>query len=253
MATIAFACEEVIDIDLNEARPEIVIEAVIFKDSTLSARISRTTSYFVSSGPEFISDATVSISNDDGDSEVLLYQGNGYYRGSVVSGTEDTNYEIEILYDGKLYISQSYMPPATEIVSLESKRMTVHSGPRFEPMYELECKFTERPDTSDYFLLRYIQNDILRDERYTLASDFNSEDGIISYSPGMYIFEAGDSVEVQIYSIDKNVFDYFVMMNDAMSGMSMFSTPYNPRTNINNAILGYFAAWSFVSGKIIVE
>ena len=246
------ACEEVIHIDLNEDKPEIVIEAVICEDSTLSTRITKSTSYFETGLPEMITDAVVSLSDNKGDSEILPYQGNGYYRGSVIRGNENTSYNIKIDYNGISYTSQSYMPPATEILSLESK-MNAHGGPGLETIYELECRFTERPGLPDYYLIRFIHNDELIDGYYSLASDFNSDNGVISFSPGMYFFEAGDSVEIIIFSVDKNVYSYFMQLNDAMRGMNMFSTPYNPRTNIDNAILGYFAAWSFVSAEIIIE
>lgn len=252
LAVFAAACEEVIHIDLNEANPEIVIEAVICKDSTLSARITRTTSYFDTGHPEMITDAIVSLSDDKGDSEILLYQGNGYYRGSAIRGNEDTSYNIEIVYNEKSYTSQSYMPPSTEILSLESN-INERGGPGLETIYDLECRITERPGLPDYYLIRYYKNDELIDGFYSLASDFNSDKGIISFSPAMYFFEEGDSVEVMIYSIDENVYTYFMQLNDATRGMNMFSTPYNPSTNINNAVLGYFAAWSFVTAKIVIE
>lgn len=117
----------------------------------------------------------------------------------------------------------------------------------------LNAEFTERPEIADFYLVRYKQNNELLDNFYTLTSDFNSEDGVVTYSPGMYLFELGDSIEIMIYSVDENIYNYFIQLNDAMRGMNMFSTPYNPRTNIDNAILGYFAAWSFVSAEIIIE
>jgi hypothetical protein len=30
-------------------------------------------------------------------------------------------------------------------------------------------------------------------------------------------------------------------------------TPYNPKSNISNGALGYFAAWSYDSEKILLE
>jgi hypothetical protein len=253
LATFTLACEEVIDIDLNEANPEIVVEAVISKDSTILVRISKTTSYFDAGQPEVITDAIISVSNDEGDSETLIYDNMGYYYGTSIVGTEDITYDIEINYNGTLYTSQAYMPPATELISLEAKMFNVHGGPGMEPLYELECRFTERPGEPDFYLIRFIQNNELLDDFYTLTSDFNSEDGVVSYRPGMYLFEEGDSIEIMIFSVDENVYNYFMQLNDAMRGMNMFSTPYNPRTNIDNAILGYFAAWSFVSAGIIIE
>lgn len=250
---LVLSCEEVIQVDLNRASPEIVIEAIIQKDSTSTVRITRTTSYFDHGQAGLVSDANVVISNDDGDSELLLYQESGYYKGNIIRGTEGTMYEIEILYEGILYSGQSYMPPATDTILLEQKMLSIHGRPESEQMYELECKFTDRPDISDYYLVRFIQNDILLNDFYTLASDFASVDDTITYSAGMYFFEPGDSVEINIYSVDENLYNYFSQLNDATRGMSMFSTPYNPKTNIEHATLGYFAAWSYTSAHIIID
>lgn len=139
LAAFIVACEEVIHIDLNEANPALVVEAVINKDSTMIVRISKTTSYFDAGQAEVIADALISISDDQGNSETLIYDNKGYYYGTSIVGTEDTSYDIEIDYKGTVYTSQSYMPPATELLSLEAKIFNVHGGPGMEPVYELEC------------------------------------------------------------------------------------------------------------------
>jgi hypothetical protein len=251
--TILLSCEEVIDIDLNEANPEFVIEAIISKDSTSIVRLTLTSNYFDIDQPVLISNAEVSISDSQGGSELLTYIENGYYEGTVLRGTEDTTYDLEVLFEEESYSGQAYMPPVTEILSISFSEPAFAGGPESDKLYELELKFSERPDVSDFYMIRYIQNDILLNDFYTLTSDFIAKDGVITFSGGRHLFEAEDYIEVQIYSIDENVYDYFSQLNDAISGISMFSTPYNPRTNIENASLGYFAAWAYVSDNIVIE
>jgi hypothetical protein len=264
---ILASCEEVIEVDLNSSDPAFVVEAVVYKDSITLVRLTTTTSYYSVGEPEFITDAGIKIS-DGISNEELIYKGNGYYSGNTIHGVEGRNYIIEILHDGILYKGISFMPFKTDIVSVgysKNNTPTIYN-PSGKTMFVIRCEFIDDPEVDNYYMIRYILDaEVLAGSYYLLTEhtavngsleifDINNTDNdTIRFEEWM--FYEGGMGEVQVFSIDKSVYDYFVQLNDVLFWKRRFNPPatYNPVSNINNGALGYFAAWAFDSEKIILE
>jgi hypothetical protein len=62
-------------------------------------------------------------------------------------------------------------------------------------------------------------------------------------------------VKVLLQSIDKNVFDYFTMLDQVMSDgfINQTATPANPTSNFDNGALGYFSACAVRSKTIVIK
>jgi hypothetical protein len=257
---ILTSCEEVINIDLNTANPALVVEAIIYKDSVCLVRLTRTTSYFSIEQPVFIENASVKIS-DGALSEELSYKGNGYYTGSTIIGTEGRTYEIEIMHDGITYKGISSMPLKTDLIAVRFGKDNSQSplNPYGKTVFTITCEFADNPGTNNYYMIRFVWDGKLLERYYLLTENssnsgsINNTNGIISFSES--IFFEGGLVEVQLLSIDKPVYDYFMQLSDVLfwKRRVMPPTPYNPKSNINNGALGYFAAWAIDSESIILE
>ena len=80
MTTIVLgSCQDVIDIDLRDADRKYVIEGKVVQGvDSVMVRVSRTTSFFETTGPEAITDAEVVLTLPDGSERVLEHgRGNG--------------------------------------------------------------------------------------------------------------------------------------------------------------------------------
>lgn len=257
---ILASCEEVIHVDLNTANPAFVAEATIYKDSVCLVRLTNTTSYFSLEEPGFFENANVIIS-DGTLSEELTYKGNGYYAGNSILGIEERTYEIEIVNDGIVYQANSYMPPESDLIAVRFGKDESQSpmNPYGKAVFTITCEFYDNPDTNNFYMIRFISDGKLL-ERYYLLTENDANSGsitntndIISFSESIF-FEGGE-VDVELLSIDKSVYNYFMQLSDILfwKRRVMPPTPYNPESNINNGALGYFAAWSFDSKKILLE
>jgi hypothetical protein len=261
------SCEDVIEIDLNDADPVFVVEAIIFKDSICTVHLTRTASYFSPDEPQVIDDAIINLS-DGTLIENLNYAGNGYYTGNTIIGTEGTNYEIEIFHDGVRYKGTSFLPFETDIVGISYNK--TESGSMFDPtlrtMFIIKIEFIDDPDQDNFYMVRYkLDGEVQQNSYYVLTEDKavngylnmfdinNADKDTISFSEWMFC-ERGE-VEVQVFSIDESIYNYFLQLNDILFWKRTIvpPTPYNPKSNISNGALGYFAAWTFDSSKIILE
>lgn len=264
---ILSSCEEVINVDLNNSDPAFVAEAIIYKDSVSMVRLTRTTGYFSMEEPVYIENASIKVS-DGTLTEELIYKGNGYYTGNTIIGSEGKNYEIEIEHDGIIYKGTSYMPLRTDIVSVNYSKNNDQGifNPTGKTMFIIQCEFLDEPGVDNYYMIRYIlDGEVLKGSYYVMneqatingtidISNINSTDSdTISFEEWM--FYEGGMGEVQVFSIDKSVYDYFVQLNDILFWKRRLNPPaaYNPQSNIDNGALGYFAAWAFDSRKIVLE
>jgi hypothetical protein len=259
--TIICSCEEVIDIDLNYAESAFVAEAKLYKDSVCLVSLSKTIDYFSSDEPEYVDDAIIKIS-DGVSSEELNYMGNGNYCGENIIGTEEKTYQLEILHNGLIYSGTSYMPEKVEIISIQTYKSESQSifNPDGEVAYTISCSFNDNPATDNYYMVCYIADGELIEERYFLLTENSANGGSIENSNNILnfsesIFYQGGEISVQLYSIDKTVYNYFKQLDDILfwKRRVMPPTPYNPKSNISNGALGYFAALAYDSERILLE
>jgi hypothetical protein len=63
-----------------------------------------------------------------------------------------------------------------------------------------------------------------------------------------------DTLDITIYTIDTQMYDFYKMVNDVLNTSTMSSTaPYNPKSNISNGMLGYFAAYTKKTFRVFVD
>jgi hypothetical protein len=255
------SCEEVIEVDLDANEPEFVVEAIIYKDSVCKVQLTGTAGYFSMEEPSYIENASVIIS-DGTASEELSYEGNGYYRGSTITGTEEKTYEIEINHEGKVYYATSYMPkePHIESVSYNVSNAQSTLNPFGETVVDINCIIEDDITKDNYYLLRYSDSNGKLIERYYLLTENVSNSGHIDYENGKIIFSEsifyeGSFITMRLFAVDKAVYDYFLQLTDILfwKRRIMPPTPYNPESNISNGVLGYFVAWSYDSEVLVLE
>jgi hypothetical protein len=255
------SCEEVIDVDLNSSDPEIVVEAIIVNGSVCLARLTQTSSYFTHEESGIIDNASIKIS--DGISiEELDYAGNGIYTGNIIIGTEERIYKIEIKHNGVTYEGISYMPRKTDIISVWYNKDESQSilNPHGDKVFTINCQFNDNPDVDNFYMIRYIEDGEMLEKNYFMLTEHNNIGGTltndrntVSFSES--IFYEGGEVEVQLFSIDESVYNFFKQLNDVLFWKNRVipPTPYNPASNIDNGALGFFAAWAYDSEKIVLQ
>lgn len=241
---ILFSCEEVVDVDLNESEPRLVVEASIFldKENPLPTQIIRltTTAPFFDDVVPPATDAKVMVFDENGNEFLFFEIDPGIYRTQSFIPEFNTNYFLEITYEGELYTAQETLMAAPELEFAEQNDTGGFSGNDIE----LKIYYTDFPEPGNFYLLRFIHSDLslqIYDDEFTNGNRtfgfFTDEE----LSPG-------EQVEFEIQGISRNFYEYlFILRSQAGTAGGPFQTqPTTVRGNIvnttnpDNFSLGYF-------------
>ncbi|MCB0464883.1 MAG: DUF4249 family protein, partial [Aequorivita sp.] len=102
---ILSSCEDVIDVNLNDASPRLVIEANlnVWENGTsqASVRLTTTAPFFNNSVP-FITGAIVTVTDENGTVYPFTYSDNGFYTANLVPQL-NIDYTLTISYKDEIY------------------------------------------------------------------------------------------------------------------------------------------------------
>ena len=263
-----FSCRERIDINTEASPPRLVIYGYITTDTTQHAiRITRSTGYFVSTKPQGISQATISISYDGG---VFMLEESPeepglYLTSSGVYGIEGKTYTLHVSldFDGdgetEEYEAKSYLPFSAVLDSA-----AVTPSPIMDDLLQVLIWGNLPEESSRNFSFHLyrngaVMNDSLRG--FQIYQDDYIASKKIAALPIFYLdqdrdsykLSHGDTLTVQVESITD---EYTTFLNDAfmewLGSPPLFGgPPANVGTNIRclsagtkPEISGFFTAYS---------
>lgn len=255
IALLVTACEKVIDVELNDADPKIVIEAVLMEgENDFEVKISRTAPYFDNSPSEKIDDASITLKYG-GETINVPSIGNGSY--SVpVNAIINTEYHLEVNVDNEVYNASTTMLDKIAIDTIYYE-YEEGFGPR-ESGYYVYIKYTDPGDEENFYRITYDLNGEYQNSEKSLKvfNDLRSNGNQPKESLGSKFFEEGDEVKVRLIHFDEPSYDYFNSLNDIIGGgggpSGGAAAPGNPLSNWSNNALGYFSAYNYDSASITI-
>jgi hypothetical protein len=275
-----FACTERIDIDVNNAPPQLVIYGSITTDTAQHAiTVRRSSNYFSNSAPEGISGATVSIS--DGDTVFVLTENPSekgvYLTAPDVFGVEGKTYTLKVAvnFNGITgeYEAASLMPYSVQIDSIALQQSVMGSITTVNTL--LYGRFP--PSRNNYLNILAYKNEAIplngKLSKFNIIVSENSDNRVIDGAVCMNFrvgsdenrafIEKGDYVNIQVCSITKEYADYVLnVQKEQIGSIPIFSgPPTNVQTNIQaldasakTPVCGFFTAYSKQnSGKVLFE
>jgi len=242
-ATFAAACKKVINIDLNNVAPQIVIEGEVTDGKgPYQVKISKTVNFSADNVYPAVTNATVMITDSTAQITEKLYQADsGVYQTRVLIGAPQHVYALNVTVDGKQYTAVSIMPKQ---VLLDSVTFALNFDFNNKQQINAVVNFKDPPGLGNYYQFTETVNDRL------IPNVFVFEDRL---SDGRYIeqplfndsayLKTDDVLVLTMNCVDKNNYNYFFTLAN-VTGNNNFqtATPANPVTNISNGALGYFSA-----------
>ncbi|MFN1215648.1 DUF4249 domain-containing protein [Chryseobacterium kwangjuense] len=256
------SCEKEIDLDLDDKSGTIVIEGNITdQPGPYVVRITKSVAFTASNQYPAVTGAQVIVSDNTGQTETLQYLGDGKYVTNTFTGVAGRTYTLKIQAEGQQYTAQSTMPEAVPFDDLTQDSFSFGG----ETTYTLLPVFTDPSVLGNRYLFNFTVNNMTK-KTFEVFSD-NVNNGLVNQRPLFLPNEddeddptdhkvvPGDTIYVEMQSIDNNVFTYYsaLLQISGDGGPGGGLTPTNPPSNINNGALGYFSAHTVQKRSIVIQ
>lgn len=235
------SCEKVIELDLNDAETQIVIEAVIsdFNNENY-VKLSKSANLSDSTNGVKITDANVYVTDQNGVNFQFTHQGNGYYTNNDILTSEQQTYFLTIEYGDETYTSEVTTTSKNNIdymytFGYEDLSTDVPN----DSSYLLFFSFLDDASEENYYRVRLTVNGVKSESLY-LGDDALANGSSISAPLFADFLSKGDTALLELISLDAASYEYYYTISNTEGG-AFAPTPANPVSNIEGGAIGYFA------------
>lgn len=244
------SCEDIIELDLQDADTKLVIEANVSDQMEHQyVKISKTIPFNSSNTFNGFKGAQVRLSSAGGTTITFAEVSDGVYKSPQFRGIPGQTYKMEVLADGKLYSAESTMPIRVSADSISFKTLSFFGDKRIYPV--IYYKDPVNIQNQYRYILKInnkYQSDIVFEDRF---NDGNAVSDVIIYDGDE--IKSGDTIDVEMQSIDRKVFKYYFAISQIEGNGGPPVAPANPNSNWNNGALGIFSAHSKSNISIIYK
>lgn len=243
---LAFSsCEKVIHVDLKDADQKFVIEGTIIRGDTVQrVRVTKSTSFEVSTGAPAVDNAIVTVVDDQGNTGVFTAVGNGWYELVNYPGVEGRTYTLQVVAEGNTFQASSTMPGFVPIDSL----YVVFYPFNQDSLITVVPAHFDPAAVENYYQFHVTKNGERQKDIYLQDDQFTN--GNLTIQP-LFIsdLQLEDTLIISMFCIDKPVWTYF---NQLSVNASNSTTPADPTSNFSGGCLGYFSARTVSTKQVIV-
>lgn len=237
-----YACETVIDLDLNTADPKTVVDAVIcLQDAEHLIILTSSGKFQNADGLAGLTNVNALIDDGNGQTATFTELDSGLYILNSYPLTTGVTYHLTVQNGDETITASSEMPGLVEIDSIYFEK-SFFPTPEGEPQHHMvHLIFQDPVDVENYYRVMVTVNDTLQDRKSV------TNDELFDGNMRDYIFfgsdiHLGDTLVIELWSIDKQSYDFYVTLDDVLSSGFGSSTPYNPITNLSSG-LGHFMVY----------
>lgn len=245
------ACQKEIKIDLNDSIQKTVITAnLIANDSVVVVHVSKTSSYFEGYADNYINNATVTISENNGAETLIPFTENGIYKLTGYLATVGANYTIKVVHDGLEYSATQLLNAPIQLLPSTSE---FREASIFAPEGYIVTYSYQDPSTMGNAYRVIYTYDGKRFDKFSEINIFTDDftNGNIMEGKPFEVFEIGDTVITELQTINKSVYNYFYQLQ--INTSSFTAANGNPNYVWTNQALGYFSAYSYDTDTIIIQ
>jgi len=262
IAIVTFSCTERIDVNLDAQKYARLVVEGEFSSDTLPHKVTLTSSedYFSNSIPVGVSNAQLSIYNDDEEYQLTETPENAgiYLTAPDVYGQIGKTYTLKIELEEEIGGALSYEATSEifPVNQLDSIGLEFHEDWGEEGFWEVKCYVLD-PPTEDFYMFHIYRNGTLVND--TIDQVFVVDDllyngnytngigvGFLNQSSEDEKLIPGDIVTLRVGRITKDYTDFLWQLQEEVSYQTpLFSgPPANVKGNINNGGFGAFGAYS---------
>jgi hypothetical protein len=251
---VCTSCQKVIEIELKDTNQALVIEAEVTDlDKPHTVKLSKVVNYNQPNQFPQVSGAVVTLSDNAGNSVKLSEETPGLYLTSALPGLPGRTYTLVVQAEGREYRATSTMPQPVAIDSLVQRE--VRLGPA--PSKAIRVHFQDPEEEGNFY--RLVQSTPTQKDKSIYIAEDRLRNGEL-FSPslinrdGTFMLATNDTVQVQLQSIDRSMYEYLRTFSETLSnGGANSASPANPVSNFNNGAAGYFSAHAVTLEELVIE
>jgi len=243
------ACQDVIDLDLDAADQQIVIEGII-TDQPGKHRVQITKSVPFDLPNQFpaVTGAFVTIADGAGLLDTLSESAPGIYETQkLTQGIAARTYTLQVATAGKIFTARSTMPVAVPFDNLTAK-------PDFGGDFSLVTEFKDPVGLGNFYNFSVFVNGERKPSIFTLNDELIDGNLVkrTLFEPDLELL-SGDSVTVEMFCLDPVEYKYLLTLELILGGGPIGgSTPSNPDNNFGGACLGHFSAHTVQARSVVI-
>jgi hypothetical protein len=259
---LAFSCEDVINVDLNQAPPKLVIDASInwFKDTPgndQNIKLSLSAPYFDTMIPPANGAQVYITDNSNNIFDFIESENTGVYSNSTFIPVINETYTLTILYQGDTYSATETLKSVVPIEYIEQNDQGGFTGEETE----LKAFYTDPVDEENYYFFEFI-SDIPEIPTLEVYEDLFTNGNLIF---GFYTEEdlsTNDVVLIRNHGVSRQFYNFMfiLLQQNSEEGGGPFETqPATIRGNCVNQTnpekfpLGYFRLSEVAEFVYVVE
>lgn len=256
---ILASCTQIIDISTIAPAPQLVVEATIAQNENAVVILTKSINLDEANNFKMVKNAVVRITDNTGKTEILNEIKEGIYTSNTIKGEVAKTYSLRIESENKTVTAQCKIPNYVPIDSFTVVNSVYPGGgpPRGNQpakFYEIKIMFSDPIDQQNFYRVITYYNGKPQARNTIFDDRFNNgkqvESNLILYQDSA---KTGDTIRIEMQCIEKQVYNYFQSMGSAAMGPRGSSSPANPYTNLNGAILGYFSAHTVERKEWVVK
>lgn len=230
------SCEDIIDVDLNESEPRLVIEASInwVKNTTgneQSIKLSLSAPFFNENIPP-ANDAIITITDTNGNVFNFIEDDNtGIYLNTNFIPVIDETYSLNIDYNGNTYTAVETLKSVTPIDYIEQNNYGGFTGEDIE----LKAYYTDPSDEENYYFFEFISDIPVIPTLEVYNDEFTNGNQIFGFYTEEDL-ESGDIVIIRNYGISEQFYEYMFILLQQGSGNDGGPFETQPATVRGNCI-----------------
>lgn len=238
-----FSCEKVIDVDVNDADDQTIVEAVLTDQPFNSFIIlSKSGKLFEEGDPESIDSAIVEVRDQNGVVTVFNQIAPATYVNPAFVAQQGYTYDLTIMAEGNQFTSSASTPKRVEFDTTYIDYD--YENPFGDIVPRVYVEFTDHPEPNTYYRVIAYKNGEKQDGTSIYDDDVNNGEVRDDYIY-QFDFEQGDTLFVDLLSVNPAYYEYFRVLA-TISGNPLSSAPGNPPTNIDSdaKVQGYFGVFT---------
>lgn len=233
ISLLFMSCTDVIDVDVPEAAPRLVIEASLDWEKGTSGnsqviKLSMSTPYFDNLLETPVTGASVKVINNADQSEVLFTDlNNGTYSTEAFVPVMGQSYTLMVIYNEELYLALETMTPVTDISAVFQSR---ENGFDKEAL-EVNIEFFDPEGIENFYLSKFQRRGDPFQTLFDVKDEFTDGNKMSIFyekledeDTGEMEFVPGDLVDISLLGLSEPYYNYIKLLIEQSQSGGPFST-----------------------------